>query len=314
VAATPDETVSGAEWETSFGERFTALARDIKLSHSVFALPFALLATFLAAGAAGRLPAVGELMLIVLCMVAARTVAMAANRLADREMDAANPRTAGRALPRGQLKPGFVLGTVLGGSALFVGLTSGFWWFYGNFWPPVLSPAVLGYLVAYSYSKRVTALCHLMLGSALAMSPLAATIAIEPTYLTAPAPWLLAGMVACWVAGFDVIYALQDLEFDRAHGVFSVPAKIGAAPALWVSRGLHALAAGLLVALAAASSQLGLFFAIAAGAAVLLLVIEHALVWRQNRERIPLAFLTINGLISLCLGGLGIVDAARLLF
>jgi 4-hydroxybenzoate polyprenyltransferase len=297
--------------EAGLLERALVLGRDIKLSHSVFALPFALLATFLAAGEAGRWPGWAALELIVLCMVTARTVAMSVNRLADAPMDAANPRTAGRALPRGALGPGFVRGAIALSSILFIAAASGFYWLDGNVWPVVLSPAVLGYLAAYSYAKRFTALCHVMLGSALALSPIAAVIAIEPSYLAAAAPWLLAAMVVCWVAGFDVIYALQDLIFDQRHGVFSIPARLGATRALWISRALHVGAAASLTLLVMTSAQLGVLFALAAVAAVGLLIVEHALVWGSKTQRIPLAFLMVNGLISVLLGAAGIIDVAR---
>jgi len=285
-----------------------ALGRDIKLSHSVFALPFALLATFLAAGSAFALPGALTLVLIVACMVTARTVAMSINRLADASMDAANPRTAARALPRGELSGGFVIGAIALCSGLFVGAASGFYFVNGNLWPVVLSPLVLAYLAAYSYTKRFTALCHLVLGSALALSPVAAAIAVRPAFLGEPTVWLLAAMVIGWVAGFDIIYALQDVSFDRAHGVFSLPATLGTETALWISRGLHVGAIGALIAVGVLSTQLGVFFAIASTATAGLLVIEHGLVWRLNTQRIPLVFLTVNGLISLLLGSAGIVD------
>jgi 4-hydroxybenzoate polyprenyltransferase len=293
-----------------FWRSAVALGRDIKLSHSVFALPFALLATFLAAGASGSLPGWATLTLIVLCMVTARTVAMSVNRLADASMDAANPRTAQRAIPRGELSQRFALGTIALAGLGFIAAASGFYWLNGNLWPVVLAPVVLAYLAGYSYSKQVTALCHLMLGGALALSPIAAVIAVAPPYLAAATPWLLAAMVTCWVAGFDVIYALQDLSFDRVHGVYSIPAKIGADGALWVSRGFHTIAAVMLALVTFSSTMLGTGFALAAVAAVGLLVAEHALVAGSNEHRIPLVFITINGLISLLLGAAGIVDIA----
>jgi len=295
----------------SLARQALALSRDIKLAHSVFALPFALLATFLAAGSVGRLPGWGELALIVLCMVTARTVAMSANRLVDAKMDAANPRTAERAIPSGALSRGFVFVAVACTSLLFIAAASGFWWWQANPWPVVLAPLVLAFLVSYSFTKRFTALCHLILGTALALSPITAAIAIEPGYLKHAAPWLLAATVVCWVAGFDVIYALQDVNFDRAHAVHSLPAKLGAERALGVSRALHEGAIATLGALVAASGQLGLWFALAAGAVVALLIIEHVLVWGSNTHRIPLAFLTVNGVISLLLGATGILEVIQ---
>lgn len=287
------------------------LARDIKLSHSVFALPFALLAMVLAAVWAQRTPDAVEIVLIVVGMVLARTVAMSVNRAADATIDAANPRTARRALPAGRVSRGFVAGAIAVCSALFILATAGFLVVRGNPWPLVLSPLVLAYLAGYSFTKRFTWLCHLYLGSALALSPVAAVIAIEPGFLARPEPWLLAGMVTCWVAGFDIIYALQDVAFDREHAVHSMPANLGAEVALWISRGLHVASAAALVALWQWSPMLNTAFLIATVAVIALLIVEHALVWGSRTHHIPLAFLTVNGVISLALGAAGIFDALR---
>lgn len=298
---------------TSMPGRVAVLARDIKLSHSVFALPFALLATFLAAGWAGRLPRAGEFVLIVVCMILARTLAMAVNRWADANIDGDNPRTAGRAVPSGAISRTFVLGVAVASALGFAIVASGFWLFYDNAWPVMLSPAVAAYLAGYSFTKRFTWLCHVVLGVALALSPLAAGIAIEPGYLAHATPWLLALLVACWVAGFDVIYALQDVGVDRAQGLFSMPARLGVGPALWISRGLHIVTAVALVALAVTSRQLGVVFALAGVATLGLLALEHVLVAGSKAHRIPLVFLTVNGVISLLLGAAGIIDVVRLL-
>lgn len=287
---------------------FLALARDIKLAHSVFALPFALLAMFLTAGSVGRLPSAGQSVLIVVCMVLARTVAMAVNRWADAGFDANNPRAAGRAIPSGRLSPAFVLGTTIVCSGLFIITTAGFWWLDGNPWPLVLSPLVLAYLAGYSFTKRFTWLCHVYLGTALALSPIAAVIAIEPGYLAALGPWLLALLVATWVAGFDIIYALQDIEVDRADGLYSMPSRLGPETSLWIARGLHLITAVVLLWLWRESPQLGTFFLIASLATIALLVLEHALVWGSKTNYISIAFMTVNGTISLLLGAAGIAD------
>lgn len=285
-----------------------AIARDIKLSHSVFALPFAVLAMFLSAGWRDRWTTVSEVALIVVCMVLARTVAMTVNRWADAALDGQNPRTAERAIPTGRVHPQAMLGVAIGCAFLFVVATSGFWIARGNAWPLALSPLVLAYLAGYSFTKRFTWLCHLYLGAALALSPLAATLAIEPGYLGEPTPWLIALMVTCWVAGFDIIYALQDIAFDRAQGLASIPAKFGPEGAMWISRGLHATAAAALVAAWSVGNQLGAWFGAAAAVTVGLLVLEHALVWGSRTHRIPVAFLTVNGVISLVLGAAGCID------
>ena len=305
---TPGRSACPVAWRGLCG-RLVLLGRDIKLSHTVFALPFALLAGFLAAGG---FPGWVTLGLLVLCMVLARTAAMAVNRWADAKLDASNPRTADRAIPRGALGGGFVLGAAAVSGVCFVAATSGFWFINGNIWPLLLGPAVLAWLVLYSFTKRFTMFCHLFLGSALALSPIAASIAVHPGHLATAEPYLLAGMVLCWVAGFDVIYALQDVDVDRREALFSLPAKLGAPAALGISRVLHALSASALLALAWLSPQLGLLFLVASVTAAGLLVFEHAMVRGARTHRIPVVFLTVNGIISLLLGAAGIIDVLRL--
>lgn len=285
------------------------IARDIKLSHSVFAMPFALLAMVLAAASVERTPSLAEVALIIVCMVLARTVAMTVNRYADARFDAANPRTAGRAIPAQRVAPRTMLATALACGLAFTATTAGFLLLRQNPWPLILSPFVLAWLAGYSYTKRFTALCHLYLGVALALSPIAATIAIEPAYLQQPTPWLLSLMVAGWVAGFDIIYALQDTAFDREHNLHSLPARLGVEPALWISRALHAVALTALFAAWRSDAHLGRLFFTAAVAATLLILLEHAVVWRDRHRRMPPAFMTINGVISLILGATGIGDA-----
>ncbi|MEM6458006.1 MAG: UbiA-like polyprenyltransferase [Planctomycetota bacterium] len=288
-------------------------AADIKLAHTVFALPFAVLGAALACGWAQRVPAWGEAVLVLACMVLARTFAMGVNRLADAAIDAANPRTAGRALASGRLSRGFVGGAVTSCGAGFVVAAAGFGWGYGNWWPTALALPVLGLLAVYSYTKRFTWLCHAVLGLALAVSPLAAALALEPGYLAAsPAGWLLAAVVLGWVAGFDVIYALGDVAFDRGRGLFSMPASLGEERALWVSRGLHAAALLCLAGTWAASPRLGMWFLAAVVVTGGLLVLEHALVWRSNTNRLDVAFFTVNGVISVVLGVAGLGDVLRL--
>jgi 4-hydroxybenzoate polyprenyltransferase len=297
-----------AESALSLAGKLTALARDIKLSHTVFALPFALLAAFLSAGSTNRLPGFSEFTLILLCMFLARTMAMTVNRLADAGLDASNPRTAGRALPSGRLDTRFMVLTTIVCAAGFIAAAAGFWLIHDNPWPAILSPFVLAYLAGYSYTKRFSWLCHLYLGTALALSPIAAAIAIEPGYLRLAEPWFLAGMVACWVGGFDVIYALQDVEHDRSLRLYSMPAKLGVGRALWISRRLHVVAAVCLFMLWRSSPMLGTGFLSASVLAVGLLVLEHALVWRSRTRHLSAAFLTVNGVISLLLGTAGIVE------
>lgn len=295
------------------GRSVALIAADIKLSHSVFALPFAVLGTFLAAASDGRRPRVGEFVLIVVCMVTARTVAMAVNRWADAAIDAGNPRTSRRAVPSGRLPRSAMAAAAAVCAGLFVAACGGFWLAYGNPWPVVLSPAVLAFLGGYSFAKRFTWLCHAWLGLALAASPVAAALAIHPAALQRPDIWLLAAMVACWVAGFDVIYALQDVTVDRAAGLNSLPARFGAERALWVSRALHAAALAALVMLTLQSPWLGVLFGGGVALVAALLALEHALVWGSRTHHLNMAFFTVNGVVSVVLGALGVVEVWRAL-
>jgi 4-hydroxybenzoate polyprenyltransferase len=283
--------------------KITALARDIKLSHTVFAMPFALLATFLAASG---WPGLGRLLLILGCMVTARTVAMSANRLIDAELDKQNPRTAGRALPSGRLSRAFVLSTLLICAALFVLFAAGFWFFYDNRWPVLLAPLVLLYFIGYPLTKRFTRFCHYYLGAALALAPVCAWLAIAGN--VGRAAWLIAGAVLFWTAGFDILYACQDYAVDVASRLFSVPSRIGIPAALWVARGTHAISAGFLIALALSTPILRPLFPFGVATAIGLLIVEHCLVRPNDLKRLNVAFFTINGIISLLLASLGIAD------
>lgn len=282
-----------------------AMAADVKLSHSVFALPFALLASFVAAGG---LPGWGLLGLIVVCMFFARTFAMLANRYVDRRIDAANPRTAARALPSGRVTAGQVLAAAGGSAAALVAGAAMFGVFYGNWWPLIVSPIVLGWLWAYGLFKRFTWLCHFFLGGALALSPLAAGLAIEPTSLAEPTLWWLAGFVLLWVAGFDVVYAVEDEQVDRRDGIYSVPAKLGRQGALVVAKAVHVGALAMLLMVGRSEPALGGLFFLGIVAVAVLMIVEHR---AASAGRFQMAFFTVNGVISLMLGGLGIVDIIR---
>jgi 4-hydroxybenzoate polyprenyltransferase len=279
-------------------------AEMIKLEHSVFALPFALLATFLAARP--HRPSATQLALILVCMVAARSAAMTFNRLVDADLDARNPRTAGRALPRGLITPRAAWGFFLASCVLFFGGCAGFWLWGDNPWPLRLAGPVLAWLLLYSYTKRFTAWSHLVLGVALALSPVAAWLAINPGTL-GPAAWLLVVAVTSWVAGFDIIYACQDVDFDRAHRLHSLPARFGLARALWLARGCHVLTVVALLGVGRAAALGTLYFA-GVGCVALLLVVENALVRPDDLRRVNVAFFTVNGFVGLVLGLLGILD------
>jgi 4-hydroxybenzoate polyprenyltransferase len=284
--------------------RLAEFARDIKIIHTVFAMPFALLSTFLAAGG---WPKLGQIGLILVCMVTARTLAMGMNRLLDAKIDAGNPRTKGRAIPGGKLSRTFVIGAVILCAGAFIGATALFWIVYHNPWPLILSVPVLAYLAAYPLLKRFTRFCHYYLGVALALVPICAWIAIRGR-LEMPPIWM-ALAVAAWTAGFDIIYACQDYACDIQHGLFSIPAKLGISRALWVARLTHLFSFAMLLMLGrSAHPPLGMLYFIGVGLAGMLLIIEHSLVKPTDLSKVGLAFFTVNGIISLILGTLGVLD------
>lgn len=299
-------------------------ARDIKLAHSVFALPFAILASFLARDLLSSWGSfAGQLAIVILCMIAARTWAMLVNRIADRSIDASNPRTTRRAVASGTLDVSRARALAIASALLFIAAAALFWIFYNNPWPALLSAPVLAYIAFYSYTKRFTALCHLVLGGALAASPLAAAIAIDPGSLglpvsplldrtfgapTAPAIFFLAAMVLPWVAGFDIIYALQDIDFDRSRGLRSIPAAVGPARALWISRALHVLAMAMLVMAWRTDPRLGMGFGLALIPVAALLITEHVILVRKGAAGLNMAFFTLNGIVSCILGIAGCLD------
>ncbi len=276
----------------------------IKFAHSVFALPFAVLATFLAARPG--LPSVAALGLIVVCMVAARSAAMTFNRIVDARIDAANPRTANRPLPSGAISRRAAWGFFLLACAVFVAACGGFWWRDGNVWPLILAPPVLAWLCFYSYTKRFTQWSHVVLGAGIALAPVCAWLAIAPATLGPPA-WLLMAAVTFWIGGFDLIYACQDTDFDRAAGLYSVPAKMGIATALWLARGFHVLTVAALVGVGV-TGGLGPLYHVGVGIVAVLLIVENAIVSPRDLSRVNLAFFTVNGVVGLVLGTLGVLD------
>lgn len=276
----------------------------IKFGHSVFALPFGLLATFLAARP--ELPTWPQVGLIVLCMVAARSAAMTFNRIVDARLDADNPRTAGRALPRGAISTLAAWAFFAAACAAFILGCAGFFWLDDNAWPLRLGLPVLVWLCFYSYTKRFTRWSHLVLGAGIAFAPVAAWIAINPATLGAPA-WLLLVAVTFWIAGFDLIYACQDTDFDRAHGLHSIPAQMGVSAALWLARGFHLITVSALVAVGF-TAGLGTLYYLGVAAVAILLVVENALVSPRDLSRVNLAFFTVNGMVGLVLAILGMLD------
>ncbi len=259
----------------------------IKFEHSVFALPFALTGAMLAARG---LPSARQLFWIVVAMVGARSAAMSFNRIADLRLDAANPRTATRALPAGLLSVRFAVLFTVGSAGLLV-LAA----YQLNPLCFRLSPLALALLFLYSYTKRFTWLTHLVLGLCLGLAPAAAWIAVRGSL-----DWpilLLSAAVALWVSGFDIIYACQDLEFDRQAGLFSLPQRLGIRRALRVAGLLHLLMLGLLAALAAVLN-LGWISLLGVAVVAALLAYEHHLVKPHDLSRINAAFFTVNGYIS----------------
>ena len=290
-----------------------AAASDIKLHHSVFALPFALLSACLAAVTPDGIPwrgVAGRLALVIACMVAARTAAMLANRLVDAGIDARNPRTAGRAIPSGRLSRRAALVMLVASAGAFLGCAWVLDTAFSNPWPMRLAMPVMLWLLAYPYLKRGSWLCHAWLGASLAMSVPAAALAIRPEAVALPVVWWLAGMVLLWVTGFDVIYALQDIETDRREGLHSMPARFGTGGALALSLLMHAVAVLCLVQTWRVEPRLGAPFAVAVAVVIGLLAVEHATVRRWGTTRMALTFFTLNGCVSLLLGTAGILGLA----
>ena len=286
----------------------------IKFTHSIFALPFALFATVIGIkhiwSTAPAHQWLGRLGLIVVAMIIARTVAMTVNRLADRALDAANPRTAQRPSVTGSVSPFFMRAIIILGTLGFALVASAFWWLYANPWPTLLALPVLGWLALYSYTKRATWLCHYVLGISLALAPLAAWIALVPPYgpLWDLRVLLLAGAVVFWVAGFDILYALQDEDFDRQHHLHSIPARFGRTRALWISRLSHIVTIGFLIALGWWGGLHGIYW-LGCALAVVLLGFEQSLVSPRDISKVNVAFMTVNGWLGMLYCALGILAA-----
>ena len=273
----------------------------IRFSHTLFALPFALLAGLLAL--AQRAEEAGgwnwqwrELAGVVLAMVFARSAAMAFNRIVDRKFDAENPRTAMRQLVTGALTLRAAIMFAAISSAAFVASTA---LFLPNRWPLLLSVPVLAFLMSYSLAKRFTSLTHFWLGAALGLAPVCTWIA-----LTGSVQWpaaVLGGAVLAWVAGFDLLYACQDAGHDRGAGLLSVPARIGVSASLRLAAVCHVAMVGLLLVLPATYGELGNVYLVGVAAVALLLIYEHWLVRPDDLSRVNLAFFHANWMISVAL-------------
>ena len=264
----------------------------IKFEHTIFALPFAFTGMMLAAEGWPSWCTVGW---VVVAMVGARSAAMSFNRWADRHIDAENPRTADRALPSGQVSSGFVVAFAVASCALLI-LAA--WQL--NPLALALSPLALLILLGYSFTKRFTFLSHLVLGLALAGAPLGAWIAVRGD--VTPAPFILAAAVLCWVAGFDVLYSLQDMDFDRQSGLFSIPVRFGAVGSLWLSGALHlAMIALLLLLPKLYPPGLGLPYWIGVIGCMVLLGYQHRIVRPGDLSRLNAAFFQANGFLAVWL-------------
>lgn len=287
-------------------------ARLVRFSHTVFAMPFALLGAFWAGSSRGGDFGKGrfwaELALVILAMAAARSAAMAFNRIADVRFDAANPRTASRELPSGSMKIAHAWWLFAACCAAFIAAAAMFGVLFANYWPLVWALPVLALLSGYSMTKRFTAWCHVILGAALGAAPVAAWLAIAPHTLGLPAVTLASG-VLLWTAGFDVLYSLQDIDVDRKLGLHSIGAAMGVQASLWISRAMHVLALGMLLMsglLLGHENRLLYFSAVALATGAVL--VQHVLASRGNLARLNSTFLWCNGAVSILIGLGGIAD------
>jgi 4-hydroxybenzoate polyprenyltransferase len=273
--------------EAGIFKKISIFLEMIKFSHTVFALPFALTGALLAAGG---LPSLRQILWIVVAMIGARTAAMAMNRLIDAEIDARNPRTATRAIPAGLVSRGLTLFFIIAATALLL--------FAAQMLNPLclkLAPLALFFLLLYSYCKRFTALAHVVLGICLAAAPIGAWVAIRGT--VDPPAAVLGAVVLFWVAGFDILYALQDLEFDRSAGLHSIPVLLGVTGSIRTARIFHTIMIALLLTLYNVL-HLGIYFLLGILAAVAMLMYEHWLLRNGDLSKLDAAFFNMNGYIS----------------
>lgn len=269
-------------------QKITLYLRMIKFSHSIFALPFAFTSALIAASG---IPPARQIFWIVVAMVGARSGAMGLNRIIDRHIDAANPRTAGRELPRGAIG---VWETVL-----FVAASFGFMVFAAYMLNPLcleLAPLAIAVLLLYSYTKRFTWASHFVLGLSISAAPLGSWMAVKGTFDFSVLP--LTAAVIFWLAGFDVLYALQDIEFDRGHGLYSIPRRFGVRKSLYLSRSFHAVSF-LLLTLSGLIFGLGAFYWTGMLVTAGLFLYEHSLIKENDLSKLDMAFLNMNGYISM---------------
>jgi 4-hydroxybenzoate polyprenyltransferase len=263
----------------------------IKFSHTIFALPFAVIGFFLGVKHTSQIPDWLLFLKIILCMVFARTAAMAYNRYADRKIDSINDRTREREIPSGKISSAAAITLVIISSLLFITTT-----YFINTICFYLSPVALAVVLGYSLTKRFTWLCHFILGLGLSLAPIGAYLAVTGKFDLLPLHFSAA--VLAWVSGFDIIYALQDEKFDQTQHLYSVPAKVGSEKALNIARLLHLFSAGILID-AGMDAHFGIFYWLGVLAFSILLIYQHTLVRHDDLSKVNLAFFTTNGIASL---------------
>jgi 4-hydroxybenzoate polyprenyltransferase len=272
----------------------------VTFSHTIFAMPFAIIGYFLASSQTGQKFSWYLLLLVVLCMIFARNSAMAFNRFADRHFDSLNPRTALREIPLGIIKPGSAMIFTMINSTLFIATT----WFINTI-TFRLSPVALLIILGYSFTKRFTVFCHFVLGLGLSLAPIGAYLAVTGKFNWLPL--MFSGIVLFWVSGFDIVYALQDDDFDKSYSLKSLPALLGRKRAILLSTLLHTFSA-ILVIFAGIAIKSGVYYWIGAIIFILLLIYQHLLIKPDKLNRINLAFATLNGIASVIFATFVVID------
>lgn len=272
----------------------------VKFSHTVFAMPFALIGFSLAVSKQESDISIRLLLLVILCMILARNTAMGFNRLADKDFDARNPRTSKREIPSGIISVRAATAFVMINACLFIVITG-----FINRLTLFLSPVALLVIIGYSLTKRITSLCHFILGLGLSLAPIGAYISVIGKFSILPL--IYSFIVLTWVSGFDIIYALQDDEFDKSNRLFSIPAAIGRKKALGISIFVHIITFGLVLA-AGFYGNSGILFWIGAAVFIILLVFQHSIVRYDNLSKVNIAFGTTNGIASLIFAVFVILD------
>lgn len=263
----------------------------VKIHHTIFSLPFAMIGFFLAVKSTNSLPDLRTLGLIVLCVLFARNAAMGFNRYVDRHIDKKNPRTALREIPREAIRPGSALFFVIANALLFMASAG-----LLNTLCLVLSPVALAVVLGYSFTKRFTSLSHMVLGMGLALAPIGAYLAVTAKFNVVPL--LYSFCVLFWVAGFDIIYALQDVDFDKNENLHSIPVRLGIVNSLWLSMGLHLLSIALVVT-AGFLYPFGSIYWAGCLVFTVLIIYQHILVKPNDLSKVNLAFFTLNGIASI---------------